>query len=358
VALVDKPAVDIEFLVLKRHTPPSEEDQMASRRGKADDGTDGHPDAPETDAGGSGAEASSLPPEIVRAVKAISAMLTEVLPDEAPEGCEVCTAARGLQAAVDKATPEVTPTEKDEPTDFAAAWEGMVLADTLWKGFMVLETVVTNIARSEKTPEEMVAMFDKALNDFAVVARQILGVAKSEAPAQAEGAADATPDGDGKTTPDLAVDAAEQAKSAAVAAADPAQAGDGQAGDAEGQATGEQAVLELLNELVGWVKDLDARVSKSESGETPEAPAKDGAADAAANADKPVTFAQTLKMVRDEIAKLRNPVYKSKLPQEGEDGQEPAPQEEKPFNVFDRDQRRKRLAELNIGLLRQRGVVD
>lgn len=343
VALVDKPAIGIEFLVLKRHNPDGEpaaageEGSMTTKRQKA--------------AGeGEETEQPTLSVEVLRTVKAMSGALAGFLPEDAPEGCEICATARAFQEAVGKgeeASKEET--SKDEPMDFRSAWEGMVVADQMWKCFMTMETVVTNIARSDKMPEEKAGLFDTAITDFATVARELLGLTKS-APADDGDAANDPPPTDPPAPDDTK-------KTEPEGDPDPAH-------DAVVDANAATALLTAITDLVTEVQDLNARLTKVEAGgEPPEAPAADGAAGPAsaktADGDKPVTLATMTQAIQEAIAKARNPVFKSRIPDQvppAEETEEVEKGEESAKNPFDREARRKRLAGANTQMLQALGI--
>ena len=356
VALVDKPAIGIEFLVLKRLNPDGQ---------PAAAGEEGSTMTNKKKAAGEGADTPEppfLPAQVFHTLKAMGAALAGFLPkaEDMPEGDELIPAAWAFQAAAEKAEGEET--SKEEPMDFRSAWEGMVVADQLWKCFMTVETVVTNIARSDKTPEEKAGLFDKAITDFSDVARELLGLAK---------AALAAGEGDG----DAAADDTSKGESS-----DDASAGDGEPDKTEKKEEGDAAspdanvipaeqanlFLTAVNDLVAEVQDLGARLAKVETGgEPPEAPATDGAAGPTngntAGGDKPVTMADMQKAIRDAIAQARHPVFKSRIPKqeppEGELEEGDDKGEEKPtYDPQDRTARQKRLRELNEAALAAQGI--
>ena len=337
VALVDRPAVGIPYLVLKRHKPDGEpaaageeEESMTTKQKKA-----------AGEGGEKPAEQPVLAVELVRTLKGMGAALAAFLPEEAPEGDELYAAARAFQEAAEKA--EGQDTSKDEPMDFRGAWEGMVAADQLWKAFMTLETVVTNIARSDKTPEEKQGLFDTVLTDFGTVARELLGLTKA-APADA-GSSDDSADSEGEDTKKSADDAARP--DAAVVPAEQAN-----------------AFLTAINDLVAGVQDLGARLAKVETGgEPPEAPAADGAAGPTnantAGGDKALTLADVMKIVNEAIAKARHPVFKSRIPdQVPPDGEieEEGDKGQPSYDPNNREERHKRLSDLNAISLAAQGI--
>jgi hypothetical protein len=349
VALVDRPAIGIDFLVLKRLSPDGqpaaagEEGKAMTKRNKA--------------AGdGQAAEEWSLPPEVLRTLKGMGAALGSFLPEDAPESDEVCAAARVFQAAAEKASED---TSKEEPMDFRSAWEGMVVADQMWKCFMTMETVVTNIARSDKTPDEKAGLFDTAITDFATVARELLGLAKA-APAPAEGEGE-TGDGDGAPngdTSESADDPANEEKSETDA-------------HAVSDDLGKQVVTALaaIPDLLTEVRELGDRLDKVEAGNvTPEAPATDGAADTkkvdTSSDERPVTAVEMQKAIEAAIQAARHPVFKSRIPKqepvEGGEGDEHGAADAQPTGPIDRTERRKRLQarrrDLNATLLAAQGI--
>jgi hypothetical protein len=300
ISLVDRPAIDIEFLVLKRYDPETEEGPMAKKKeDELEKGTEG--DAPEEEA---------------KEEEVTDETAAEVEPDEKPEAdAEEAAAEPGMMAVLKDALEKVAGGElpadirvavqallgyteratkqdgvPDEaqpdygPTDFDEAWVDVETDKALWEALSIFNRVVTAIY--ESADGNKVGLLVKAIEAFAAKAKAMMGAIKEE-PAEEEAVAE---------------EASEQS-------------------DTQLLATALTDLSTAFGEEMGAVKGQLLELEKRIAGEAPE-PEASTEGDAAEETEKPVTLADVQKVIAAAIAKAKQPQYKGLLPEPEKDKDE------------------------------------
>jgi len=331
ISLVDRPAIDIEFLVLKRYDPEAEEGPMAKKnedelepQAKADEPAEEEeevavetPAASEDEAPAEakpdeksefepesgvvvlkagkwvGGENTGLLKQTRDAIEKFEAFISRTKVTDLALTADFRAAVQTLLDHTERALKQESQTTEGHidygPTDFTEAWVEVETEDTLWKALSIFNRVVTAIY--ESVEGDKVGMLVKAVDDFASRVKGMMGAIKEE-PSAEEATGEEAPTSDESDMQVLARAVTDLS----------------------------QAFGDEMSAMKGQVAELEKRLA----GEAPE-PEASTEGDAAEETEKPVTLADVQKAIAAAIAKAKQPQYKGLLPEPEETKDEEVP---------------------------------